>query len=388
MTHIAKSRFIGSQRQRGLSLLEVVVAMGIGLLLIAGVTQLFIGSNQNFVVKDSVSRLQEEVRFAMDQFQRDMRMAGYQGCTRDVTDHLNPAGTNFDPFLLGNTAVFGWDYAFNGVASGGGSTLALPELTAAGSAWVSGTGPAMTAQLPANVRNNLSPGSDVFVVNLGEIIDVTINGTTAAPDARANLLAGQRLPVSSGGVVVLASGDCTVADRFQRTNSDTDAFIVKGGGAQPGNLNPNTTDFSASYDANATVIAYRSWVYFVRPTADDGPELARRQIGLGAPDAIESVAQGVENMQVLYGVSTGGLRNRVNQYVTAEDVTDWSDVLSVRIALLMRTTQPVNPDINFRTFNLLGTQINPSGADWDDTTGDRHIRLVATTTIGLRNRLE
>ncbi|MFY0666273.1 MAG: PilW family protein [Natronospirillum sp.] len=375
-------------RQRGLSLIEVMVAMGIGLLLIAGVTQLFIGSNQNFIVKESVSRMQEDVRFAMDQFQRDMRMAGFQGCARDVTDHLNPAGAEFNQFLLGSTPVFGWDYAFNGTLSGAGSQHALLEMTSAGSNWVAAApGPLANNTLPANFDDNFQPGSDVFVVNLGEVHNVQVIGVTNPPNARINLTAGTQLPVINNRVVVVASGDCTVADRFQRTNDADDSFVVKGDGG-PGDLNNGADPFSSDYLNNATLIEYRSWVYFVRSTAA-GPELARRQIGPGTGGAaIETVVQGVENMQVLYGVSTGGLRNRVNQYVPANDVADWDDVLSVRIALLLRTTEPVNPDTNFRIFNLLGTQINPSGANWDDIAGDRHIRLMATTTIGLRNRLE
>lgn len=388
MTRHHYCRASGVIRQRGLSLVEVMVAMGIGLLLIAGVTQLFIGSNQNFIVKESVSRIQEDVRFAMDRFQRDLRMAGFQGCARHVTDHLDQTKAEFDDFLLGKTPVFGWDYAFNGTLSGVGSQYALHELTTAGSDWIAAaTGPWVNNALPVNLDDNFQPGSDVFVVNVGEAHRVEVTGVTNPPNARVDLTAGAHLPVIKNRVVVVVSGDCTVADRFQRTNDAGDGFVVKGDGG-PGDLNDGADPFSADYLHNATVIEYRSWVYFVRSTAA-GPELARRQIGPGTHDAaIETVVQGVENMQVLYGVSTGVLRNRVQQYVPANDVVDWDDVLSVRIALLLRTTEPVNPDTHFRIFNLLGTQINPSGEDWDDVVGDRNIRLTATTTIGLRNRLE
>ncbi|WLD58858.1 PilW family protein [Salinispirillum sp. LH 10-3-1] len=387
---------LGRRYQQGLSLLEVMVAMGIGLLLIAGVTQLFIGSNQNFVVKESVSRMQEDVRFAMDQFQRDMRMAGFRGCTRDLTDHLNPAGTQFEEFLLGSTPVFGWEYSSTSGGSNPGSQLRLRALEADSVTHSWGAGPVGAAPslaiLPGGAAffANVQPGSDMFVVSLGEVHNVPVTGANLAVNPGLNLAAGSQLPVTQGGIVIVNSGDCATADRFQRTNEPGDGnFVARANGFGNPSNQATTNLFSTNYDdGNATLVEYRSWLYFIRPTAE-GPELARRQIGPGTAGLpIETVVQGVENMQVLYGVSTGGLNNRVNQYVTAEDVTDWGDVMSLRIALLLRTMDPVNPDTNFRSYNLLGTEIFPSGVTRDDVDGDRFIRLVATTTVGLRNKLE
>ncbi len=64
-------------RQRGLSLVEILVALTISLFLIAGVIQLFIGSKQTYRFNDAQSRLQENGRFAIDRMAWDIRMAGY-----------------------------------------------------------------------------------------------------------------------------------------------------------------------------------------------------------------------------------------------------------------------------------------------------------------------
>lgn len=63
--------------QRGLTLVEILVALTISAFLIAGVIQLFIGSKQTYRGHDALSRIQENGRFAIDRMAWDMRMAGY-----------------------------------------------------------------------------------------------------------------------------------------------------------------------------------------------------------------------------------------------------------------------------------------------------------------------
>lgn len=63
--------------QRGLTLVEILVALTISAFLIAGVIQLFVGSKQTYRGHDALSRIQENGRFAIDTMARDIRMAGY-----------------------------------------------------------------------------------------------------------------------------------------------------------------------------------------------------------------------------------------------------------------------------------------------------------------------
>ena len=75
--------------QTGLSLIEIMISLLISAFLIGGVLQIFIGSKQTYRMQQSLSRLQENGRFAMDFLAKDIRMAGYWGC-------LRPSGTNID----------------------------------------------------------------------------------------------------------------------------------------------------------------------------------------------------------------------------------------------------------------------------------------------------
>lgn len=63
--------------QRGLTLIEILVALVISLFLTAGVIQLFIGTKQTYRFHDALSRIQENARFALDSMTMDIRMAGY-----------------------------------------------------------------------------------------------------------------------------------------------------------------------------------------------------------------------------------------------------------------------------------------------------------------------
>ena len=84
-------------------------------------------------------------------------------------------------------------------------------------------------------------------------------------------------------------------------------------------------------------------------------------------------------MQLLYGVDDG-VDRQADRYVTAADVTNWDEVVSVRMALLYRSRDRVAVDDEARTFNLAGVELT--------TQKDRRVRLVGQGTVGIRNRLE
>lgn len=63
-------------RQFGLSLLELLIAMALGLLLVVGIGTVYIGSNQTYRVQENSARLQETGRFALEVIGRSLRQAG------------------------------------------------------------------------------------------------------------------------------------------------------------------------------------------------------------------------------------------------------------------------------------------------------------------------
>jgi type IV pilus assembly protein PilW len=89
--------------------------------------------------------------------------------------------------------------------------------------------------------------------------------------------------------------------------------------------------------------------------------------------------EGVENMQILFGEDTAGADTIADTYVDAATVTNWDNVVSVRIALLMRTVEEdFSTELNTNTYDLLGTNFDP--------VDDHRRRRVFTNTIQIRNR--
>jgi len=63
--------------QRGLSLIEVLIALMLGVFLLGGVIQIFIINRQTYRTQENLARLQEDGRFALDLLNRYVRLAGY-----------------------------------------------------------------------------------------------------------------------------------------------------------------------------------------------------------------------------------------------------------------------------------------------------------------------
>ena len=78
----------------GFSLVELMVAMTIGLGLMLVVAQLFLGSRQIQATQDDLARIQEGARFVVELMAKELRMAGYKSfdSTGDF-DAANPAIT-------------------------------------------------------------------------------------------------------------------------------------------------------------------------------------------------------------------------------------------------------------------------------------------------------
>ena len=139
--------------------------------------------------------------------------------------------------------------------------------------------------------------------------------------------------------------------------------------------------------AGGELVQLVSNIYYVGKRADaaaNEPALFRRPLGATAANGNNNAAagaavelvEGVENMQILYGEDTDADGNP-NCYVTAASVVTWTNVVSVRLSLLMRTAEN-NLTSSAQSYSFNGATSNAP---------DRRLRRVFTTTIGLRNRL-
>ncbi|MGZ8239917.1 MAG: PilW family protein [Methylobacter sp.] len=80
--------------QKGLTLIELMIAMLLGIFLIGGVLQIFLSSKQTYRMQENLSRLQENGRFTLDFLARDIRMTGYWGCLQKAAGDIVGSDNN------------------------------------------------------------------------------------------------------------------------------------------------------------------------------------------------------------------------------------------------------------------------------------------------------
>jgi type IV pilus assembly protein PilW len=80
------------QKQAGLTMVELMVALAIGSFLIIGAVQIYNQSRQAFTINESIARVQETAQFAMDTIEADLRMASNWGRTCPRRPTVAPTG--------------------------------------------------------------------------------------------------------------------------------------------------------------------------------------------------------------------------------------------------------------------------------------------------------
>ena len=339
----------------GFSLIELMIAMAISLILLLGVTQIYLGTSATNRAQEGLSRVQENARFAIDSLSRDIRHAGYFGCPRTANAEpqrimADRARANEEMFLADNY-IFGVQNANNDSFWGNDK----PDTDADGINVVDG--------MPA-VRITYSSTSDAVPEDGsfdGANFDLQEN-----PDR-----------FTQGDLITIT--DCTRTEIAEISN-----VTESGGGASiniahGGNVNSphNDLDNDAFSDEARAMRTYQ-FVYFIGTNPSGETSLYRRDLAAAEENRSRELVEGVEEIRIQYGEDTSG-NLQADTYRSAEAVNDWSTVMSVRIALLLASGDVLSEQ-RARDFNLLGETVN--------TGPDRRIRQVATTTVSLRNRQE
>lgn len=265
--------------QRGLSILELLVAMIIGLFITIGISSVYVGSKRSSLTSSELSQLQDNGRSVLQ-------------LLTDVIQHTAYTSTSSAPvadmFIRGTVA--------NYACSDGSDSVVSPSLF-------------------SPLENNTATGDTIGVVYMG--------------DGKLNT-------------------DCTA----------------------------NELPVACRYGGTSSTAASQIYSYFkVQKNANDVPVLTC--IGSRA-SASQEIAEGVENIQFTYGedVNADGV---VDRYVNSNDVSNWASVVSVNIAVLVRSLSPIATDNSSRSYKL--------SEDTTVTTNDKFLRAVFTSTVRLRNAL-
>ncbi|HEY6507551.1 MAG TPA: PilW family protein [Vicinamibacterales bacterium] len=322
-------------RATGMTLIELMVALGIGSFLMVGALTVFMQSRMTFRVNESIARLQENARYVFDVIEPDIRMAHYWGLrTRsyaidnratpdDAVSALSPAGdcgtnwtVNLDEAVESSNNTYGFTCAASGTAVATADTLVVRRAD-----------PDPVAVAQANTLYIQSSRGD-----------------------RSAIFVGPALPAG-----------------FLAATSETHELVVNG--------------YYVSQNSSLDMPGIPM------------PSLRRKFLrnGGGGPTIVdEEVLPGVEDMQIQFGVDTdpldGNDRGVVDRYVNADDpILDDADaafvadaeILSVRIWLRLRGDRlevGLPADVGFTYADQVVGPFN-----------DGFRRIIVSRTIYLRN---
>jgi len=354
--------------QSGFTLVEIMVAITVGLFLLGGVLQIFHSSKSTFRMSGDISRMQENARFAMEFLTRDIRMAGFMPCARpgQVANTLNNGSsvqaTNF--FGASPKGDEGGTSSFSGYPSVG---------TTAG---------------------DRVAGTDAITILKGGANSFSIQSYN--PNA-AQFKINETNTFNSGDVVLICDGTSASIFQITNTNQANKTIVHNTGVGTPGNCTKqlvppvdctNAGNSTKTYGSDAQLVKLESVAYFIGvSTSGTTRSLYRITLNGGIAGAPQELVEGVENMQILYGVDTDlSNDNTIDRYVTANNVgiNNWNNVFSVRIGLLMQTLNNVSDQNDSKTYKVASTDIGTSGAVTHAS--DKRVRYVFNSTIKLRNR--
>lgn len=343
--------------QRGLSLVELMIAMTLGLVLTAAMGYFYLGSRQTYRTLDGLARLQESGRYTLDIIARDVRMAGYRGCVGPTVSVIPPCPPVGLCNTLNNATQYAWNFGepiqgFNDATGGGwpidgGTAIYTSSVTPVGGTDI------------ITLRGAFGAGLKIA----GQPSDNTCLGTTADLKVTANN------ELKNDDIVMVTN--CTSAAIFQITNFNSSQNVVHNTGtSNPGNSHKDLGDCFLGGE----LIKVSTKTYYIGNNPADRPALYRIEGSNPAQELVENVS----DMQISYGVDNNS-DFAADAYLTANDVdvANWAQVISVHVDLLVSSTEDnIVPQPQQFTFN---------GATF--TAPDRRLYKVFSTTIGIRNRL-
>lgn len=324
------------KKQSGLSLVELMISITLGLVLMAGVIQVFLSSRVVFSTQQAMSRAQENGRLGMELMSEDIRMAGYWGCTNRgaVLENDLPGGF-WNQYVLGDTPN-----AVQGM-------LATD---------INGLAPAPIADSQALVLR-YADSTPVLLTQEGGVNTLMVSGTVV--DGCVGDLCVNKPAVIS---------NCVAARVFMPTAIDASGA----GGAQishAGTWDPDTlTSIHDIFYPGAEVMPVNTVVFYLANNVAGIPSLFRYD-SLSAT-AVE-VIEGIERINFSFGID--------GNYFSADAVGNGENIGSIRVDMLIQGGEQ-NVLADDQSYLFAGEQVIPSEP--------KRLYQVFTSTIAVRSRLQ
>ena len=356
-------------KQKGFTVVELMIGVTLGLILLGGIVQVYLSTQQTYEFTTGLARVQESARYSVDLMSRDIRMAGYTPC----------GNTNVTANLLNDATNEWWSNFFDQSLRGfeGGQN-----------------------NFPSGLSRRVETADALLILRAGD----NVAGVNVYDSGNNEFIMQRDLEadwIEDGSLMVACDNETTtVFQAGELTNSNPSRITVATGAESPGNCSTQLATQCGGIESeyvfgnNAQLANYEAVIYYIAERVEGSNDfsLYRQYIVIRDTDqnAIpqpEELLEGVENMQLLYGWDQNG-DGVANTYIPAEDILDtqWEQVVSVNISLLLASDDGVRSDTDTQIYRVGNVSIGPadSGANIAYPQ-DRRKRYVSNATVGIRN---
>lgn len=340
---------------RGISLIELVIGIAIGMLIVVGVLSMYLSTSRSYRTTENLSRVQENARIAFELMAADIREAGFTPCGNNL-EVVSALRAPTNPNIWWNaTGLRGHDETdvINGMAVGvnranrAANTDAIQMGASRGTGVTVETHNAPAASFTVNTVNHGLNENDIVMVCDNELASI-FQVTNSSPGTNVTIVHNES-SCSQG------SPGCPIPGN--ETKCLGNATNCAGLSSQ-----------WKSYAKNGIITSFSTSLWYVGCTGrgigcnqPGGRSLFRIPNG-AAGAAAEEIVTDVDNMQVLY------LRQGETSYVPAASVLadQWQNVTAARITLTL-----TSPDRNVST----------------NAANEGRLTRTLTHTVTLRNRV-
>ncbi len=287
-----------TSRQRGLSLVELMVAMAVGLVLVIALGAIFINSSTARRELNLSAEVVENGRYALDVLERELSQTGFYGALSQAS------GTTLTNVCEQNAAAWQGSLAIHARDTD-------------------------TAPPPTCLATRKAGTAAIFTQRASTCL-VGEAGCAAEVNSHA----------------YLQVSDCG-------TEYSTTPFVLAAGGSGAGTFLLRTKACDSSVQTGKRRLVRR--IYFIA----NNDTLSYQEIPLTGPITTTPLVEGIEDMQIEYAVDSTG-DGSVDAYSTAP--ADWTQVIGIRVWLLARSSEPSRAASEQTTFNLGSKAVNVAAA--------------------------
>jgi type IV pilus assembly protein PilW len=310
----------------GFTLVELLIAMTLGVFMMAGVLAVFISSKQSYAQQDALGQMQENARFALEMLSRETRMAGFGGCSNEISVANTLTGTigEVATFSRGLTGYLGSDTnstfpaAFQGASEPNTDAIVIHTVDNDSALIVSGHNPS-SANIPFNTSDSTLKTGDIVVMVDNNCSNMAIFANTGPTNNSNN--AGESVH-NTGNITGFSYQNCDNRLKGSFTCTDTSSALT------------------LAYSNGSSVYKMDSFAYYIGTSSADSSILSLYREDLSGSTGAREMVEGITDLEMYYGLKTG---NNV-QYFKADGISaaNWVNVQSVRYNVTVRSLSSVN----------------------------------------------